>query len=161
LPGQLPMRPRGKRSSLPLFTGGVVQPFLHGETCLSDQTNATQAAAAAYFPISPRSTPVMAEEPASKPFHVIPTQQTKRAKLPNRPALSGQVFCGGFEFKTSPFPPVTQFGYPRPCPRANFPSPGRWNRWPADTGLSMPMAWSWHMSMANLLVPLLSPTPDQ
>src|SRR5262245_34938967 len=54
-------------------------------TCLSDQKNAMRAAAAAYFPISPRNTPVMAEEPASKPFHVRSTQQTKLSKPPNAP----------------------------------------------------------------------------
>jgi hypothetical protein len=44
---------------------------------LSDQADTMKSTAAAYFSIGTRSTPLMAEQPASKPFHVIPTQRTK------------------------------------------------------------------------------------
>jgi len=48
---------------------------------------------------------MMAEQPASKPSHVIATQRTKLLQGPPPSCSSSKLFCGGFEFMTcnSPF----------------------------------------------------------
>src|SRR5262245_58635886 len=60
--------------------------------------------AAAYLSIIPGATPIMAEQPASKPFHLTPTQRTRLAQASRPPLSSDSFLCGGFEFMRSPFP---------------------------------------------------------
>jgi hypothetical protein len=122
-------------------------------TCQSDQTNAMQAAAAANFPISPRSTPVMAEEPASKPFHVIPTQRTKLVQasaVPLQWVISlwrlrvHEVTVSGrqqLSYLGHAFAPLSQALDGRTDTQRV-----QGYRYPKGTGLSMPMAWSWRIS---------------
>jgi hypothetical protein len=72
----------------------------------------------------------MAEEPASKPFHVIPLNE--RSSCKPRPSLfSGSFLCGGFEFMRSPFPAGNNSAT-SDMPSRRFPKP--WTVEPMPSG---------------------------